>query len=148
MNFVLSMNARMGQQPHQSDWYQGQQMIESLMQMLYDDSVKCNIIVTSHIQYIGEDNGPQVGYPSTCGKALSPKIGRYFNTVLQAKTIGQGANAKKVILTNSTGRSYQICASGKDGGCRSGFAGGSLLQRSEFAGNPQILLRGDCEDVS
>ena len=103
MNFVLSMNARMGQQPHQSDWYQGQQMIESLMQMLYDDSVKCNIIVTSHIQYIGEDNGPQVGYPSTCGKALSPKIGRYFNTVLQAKTIGQGANAKKVILTNSTG---------------------------------------------
>src|SRR5271170_4985099 len=37
LNFVLSMNARLGQQAHQSDWYTAQQMVESLLQLLYDD---------------------------------------------------------------------------------------------------------------
>jgi hypothetical protein len=71
--------------------------------MLYDDGVKCNIIVNCHIVYIGEENGPQHGYPASLGKALSPKIGRYFNTVLLTRTTGQGTNTKRQILTNSTG---------------------------------------------
>jgi hypothetical protein len=102
LNFVLSMNARLGQQPHQSDWYGGQQLVESLLQLLYDDNVKCNVIVISHIAYIGEENGPVHGYPASLGKALSPKIGRYFNTMLLAKTQGSGANLKRKILTTST----------------------------------------------
>jgi hypothetical protein len=101
MNFCLSMNARLGQQPHQSDWYQAQQLLESMIQMLYDDGVKCNVIINCHVTYIGEENGPQRGYPMTLGKALSPKIGRYFNTVLMARSSGTGANAKRKILTNS-----------------------------------------------
>lgn len=103
LNFVLSMNARLGQQPHQSDWYTGQQMMESLLQMLYDDGVKCNVIVIAHIAYIGEEDGPVRGYPNTLGKALPPKVGRYFNTILMAKTTGSGANQKRKILTNTTG---------------------------------------------
>lgn len=102
MNFVLSMNVRLGQQPHQSDWYAGQQMIESLLQKLYDESIKCNVILTSHISYIGEENGPQQGYPSSLGKALSPKIGRYFNTCVMTKTTGSGTALKRKILTTST----------------------------------------------
>lgn len=102
MNFVLAMNARLGQQPHQSDWYQGQQLVESLLQMLYDENIKCNVIINCHIAYIGEDNGPQRGYPNSLGKALAPKIGRYFNTILMARTQGTGATAKRVILTQST----------------------------------------------
>ncbi len=101
MNFVLAMNTRLGQQPHQSDWYQGQQMLESLVQMLYDEGVKCNVIINCHITYIGEDNGPQRGYPATLGKALSPKIGRYFNSVLMARAVGSGASVKRKILTRS-----------------------------------------------
>lgn len=103
LNFVLSLNARLGQQPHQSDWYQGQQLIESLLQMLYDESVRCNVIVISHIAYIGEENGPVHGYPNTLGKALPPKVGRYFNTTLMAKTTGQGTMLKRKILTNTAG---------------------------------------------
>lgn len=102
MNFVLSMNARLGQRPHQSDWYTGQGMIESLLQMLYDENVKCNVILISHVTYIGEDNGPQQGYPASLGKALSPKIGRYFNTCVLAKTTGSGTALKRKIITNST----------------------------------------------
>lgn len=103
MNFVLSMNARLGQQPQQGDWYQGQQLIEGLLQMLYDDGIKCNIVMTSHITYLGEENGPQKGYPSSLGSKLPPKIGRYFNTILMAKTTGQGAAQKRKILTNTSG---------------------------------------------
>lgn len=99
MNFILSMNARLGQQPHQSDWYQGQQLIESMIQMLFDVSVKCNVIINCHIKYIGEENGPQQGYPDTLGKALSPKLGSYFNTILMAKTVGK----TRKIFTNTAG---------------------------------------------
>lgn len=102
MNFVLAMNARLGQQPHQSDWYQAQQLVESLLQMLYDDNVKCNVILVSHVAYYGEDNGPMKGLPSGPGKALGPKIGRYFNTTLLARTQGAGTAVKRKILTNST----------------------------------------------
>ena len=103
MNFQLSLNARLGQKPHQSDWYDGQIAVEGLLQMLYDDGVKCNVIVISHIAYIGEENGPVHGYPSTLGKALPPKVGRYFNSTLMMKTTGQGANQKRKLLTNTSG---------------------------------------------
>lgn len=100
--FNLSMNARLGQKPFQSDWYDGQLAVESLLEMLYDEAIKCNVVVISHITYIGEENSTQTGYPATLGKALSPKVGRYFNSILQAKTVGYGANQKRVILTNTS----------------------------------------------
>lgn len=102
LNFVLSMNARLGQQPHQSDWYAGQQMVESLLQKLYDEGLKCNIIVIGHITYVGEENGPQKGYPASLGKALNSIIGRYFNNTLMVKTSGTGSGIKRKIITNST----------------------------------------------
>lgn len=102
LNFVLSMNARLGQQPHQSDWYSGQQLLEQLLQMLFDENVKCNVVMLCHIMYIGEENGPQRGYPASLGKALSPKIGTYFNTILRAKTTGIGSAQKRKILTTTT----------------------------------------------
>ena len=103
MNFVLAMNGRLGQNPYQSDWGPAQQLIEALLQMLYDKSVRCNVVVNCHITYIGEENGPTRGYPNTLGKALPPKVGRYFNTALMARTVGQGTTQKRKILTNTTG---------------------------------------------
>lgn len=102
-NFHLSMNGRLGGRVEQSDWYAGQTMIEGLLEMLYDDAVKCNVIMICHIAYIGEENGPVRGYPMTLGKALPPKVGRYFNTILMAKTMGQGSGQKRKILTNTSG---------------------------------------------
>jgi hypothetical protein len=98
MNFVLAMNARLGQQPHQSDWYQGQQLLEQLLQTLYDEAVKCNVIVCCHITYIGEEGRPDKGYPASLGKALSPKIGRYFNHMIMVRTVGKDHR----IITGST----------------------------------------------
>lgn len=103
LNMILSMNGRLGQRPHQSDWGDGQQLVEGLLQMLYDEGVQCNVIVCCHITFIGEDGCPIRGYPNTLGKALPPKVGRYFNTALMARTVGQGTMQKRKILTNTSG---------------------------------------------
>jgi hypothetical protein len=74
-------------------------LIESALGMLYSDSIKCHVIINSHVTYIENEAGINKGYPSSIGKALSPNIPRYFNSVLQVKVIGAGANAKRVIRT-------------------------------------------------
>lgn len=104
LNFILSMNARLGSgRVEQGDWYQGQQLIEGMLQMLYDEAVRCNVIVISHIKFIGEENGPQHGYPSTLGQALPPKVGRYFNSILLARSTGSGSNRTRKIFTSPQG---------------------------------------------
>lgn len=82
---------------------EAQRLIESMLGLLYSESIKANVIVSSHITFIDTDGGLTKGYPSSIGKALSPQIPRYFNTVLEAKTKGTGANARHVILTQPDG---------------------------------------------
>lgn len=99
LDWVLMSNNKLGSsQFDQSYWYAAQNMVESLMQMLYDENVKCNVIVNSHIVYIGPENLER-GYPSSVGKALSPKLPRYFNTTLLVKSNG----TKREIVTEPTG---------------------------------------------
>lgn len=102
LNLVLAMNARLGQRPHQSDWGDAQVLIEGLLSYLYDDSIKCNVVMTSHITFLGEEGSMQ-GYPSTLGRALPPKVGRYFNNTLIMKSQGIGVNTKRKIFTNPAG---------------------------------------------
>jgi len=102
LNFVLSMDAKLGQRPQLQHWGDAQTLIEGLLGMLYDDGVKCNVIVTSHITFLG-DEGNMTGYPSTIGKALPPKVGRYFNNTLVVKSQGQGSNIRRKIVTAPTG---------------------------------------------
>ena len=103
MNFALQLNGRLGQHPHQSDWGVAQNMLESLLQMLYSTDVKCNVIINCHITYLGEDGGPQRGYPNALGKALPPKIGRYFNSAFMIQSRGQGAGLTRRIITSTSG---------------------------------------------
>lgn len=103
---VLAMNGRLGQQPQMQDWGIAQDQIEATLAMLYSTAIKCNVIVISHVSYIGgEEDNPQParGLPTALGKALSPKIGSYFNTILLAKTVGTGAAAKRKIMTRPDG---------------------------------------------
>lgn len=89
---------RLGQKPHQSDWGEAQQLVVGLLEKLYDDAVKCNVIVNCHIKYMEDANGITKCFPESVGKVLSPKIGRYFNNVVLCKTQG---NARKIITTSS-----------------------------------------------
>lgn len=103
MNFQRGLSGRLTIPPWQSDYHLAQGYVESLLQMLYDTSVQCNVIVIAHVTYIGEETGPLKGYPETLGKALPPKVGRYFNSCLMARSVGQGTNIKRKILTNTSG---------------------------------------------
>jgi len=102
MNFVLSMNARLGGTPQLQDWYVGQQLVEALLQELYDESMRCNVIVMSHVAFLGPE-GQERGYPNTLGKALPPKVGRYFNSTLMVQSSGSGENVKRRIWTATRG---------------------------------------------
>ena len=83
--------------------------------MLYSDAIRCNVIVTAHITMVTESgmspNSEEArdekdtarGFPSAIGRALSPHIPRYFNTVLTADTEGSGPSTRHYIYTKCRG---------------------------------------------
>lgn len=99
MRFILSMNGRLGGRREQSDWFDAQNLQEDLCALLYSDAVSCNVIVTAHVTYIDRPDGSSAGYPSALGKALPPKIGRYFNAMLLVKRQG----TRRQIVTQAPG---------------------------------------------
>lgn len=116
MNHVLMANQRLNAQPWEGDWNQAQNLIRKVLEMLYSDSFKCNVVMNCHITHIGRkveslnDKGEVVskeedikGYPMSLGKALSPTIGTYFNHALMARSRGSGAGAKRILHTNTQG---------------------------------------------
>lgn len=106
MYYVLKLENRLNQPPQIQDWGAAMSNIERLLEMLYSDEVTANVIITSHISYIGadsENNDPGRGYPSTLGQKLPPKVGRYFNAILMTKSSGTGSSAKRRIYTTSQG---------------------------------------------
>lgn len=108
LNWILSMNGRLGQQPHQSDYFFAQGILEDFLAALFSDHVKCNVIVMFHIQTIRKD-GIDHAYPEGCGSALSPKIGRYFNNILMVRSTGSGNTAKRTLHTkNCPGLSVEL----------------------------------------
>lgn len=118
MRHILSMNNRLASLPTWKDWQAPQAMMENLFSLLYDKEVKCNVIVISHLIEIGEDlteknekgdyvkvtrPGSERKYPATLGKALSPKVGRYFNACLLAKSVPLGLGVERKLFTDSQG---------------------------------------------
>ena len=100
MDSVLFLNGRYGGKVEIQDYMEAMRLIEGLLTLLYSPEIKCNVIFTSHIAYLG-DEGFIKGFPATIGQKLSPKVGRYFNNCLQVATKGSGAQMKKVIKTVS-----------------------------------------------
>lgn len=116
MNVVLELNRRLNAHPWQSDWGQAQKLIEDLLGLLYSQGFNTNVIVNCHITYIGReteslnDKGEVVtreedvkAYPMSLGRALSPKIGAYFNHALMAASEGSGPATKRKLYTNTQG---------------------------------------------
>ena len=117
LNFHLAMNAALGSVRTQNEGRRDigvtQNLIRDLLSKLYDDAVKCNVIVISHITMVSDvgaapkvENGElqgslTMGYPSAIGRALSPHIPRYFNSMLVARTIGAGSGTRHKLCTTS-----------------------------------------------
>lgn len=115
LNYHLSINGALGKVRTSNEGRRDigavQTMLENLLRLLYSDEFKCNVIVTSHITYTNDDgttpnpddNKQVIGFPSAIGRSLSPRIPRYFNTMVNARVIGTGPSAKHQILTHSNG---------------------------------------------
>lgn len=115
VRFVLSLNGRIQDLPQFQDYLTAQGMVEKLCAMLYSESVKSHVIVLSHIREISkshtemdskgrpvkiEDPTTRRGFAETgTGQALSPVVGRYFNSVLMADIEGSGPSARRIIRT-------------------------------------------------
>ena len=86
------------------DYGQAMDMVEGMLQLLYSNSVKCHVIVNSHITFI-EDilKGSLIGLPRALGSKLPPKVGGYFNSIVHTTTVGSGKSAKRMIRTTSEG---------------------------------------------
>ena len=119
MRFIQQLNGRLAVAPQIQDYWDAQRLCESLCATLFDDAIKCNVIVLSHIREVGKseqkvvtdnkgnqkvvtvtEEGSKKGYAETgTGNALSPTIGRYFNAVLMAHIVGSGQSVRREIIT-------------------------------------------------
>lgn len=115
VRFVLNLNGRVGDLPGWNDYLTAQGLLDKLLAALYSETTKCNVIVLSHVREISktrqemdskgrmitvEEEGTRKGYAETgAGKALSPTIGRFFNSVLLADIEGSGQAARRIIRT-------------------------------------------------
>lgn len=113
--FCLNLNGRIADLPGWNDYFAAQGMLEKLCGLLYSEAVKCHVIVISHVREVAkthqeldskgrpitvEEEGSRKGYAETgAGKALSPVIGRYFNSVLLVDIEGSGAGTRRIIRT-------------------------------------------------
>jgi hypothetical protein len=119
--FNQSMNGRLGARDEGYDYQRdiggAQAQLRRLLELLYDSSVTCNVIVTSHITWVDESQGvasrPREmskdgkdiiistpdGYPSAIGRALSPHMGKYFNDAYIVRSQGTGPNVRRTIST-------------------------------------------------
>lgn len=115
-NESLSLNARLNKRPQESDYGWMADSVLLFIQLITDDSVQCNVIVNTHVRYMhsAEEvstnskgvevaSGSMRGLPNAKGQQISKDIGKFFNTVITTKTIGQGPGAKRLISTKPQG---------------------------------------------
>lgn len=100
INHKLMMEGKLGM-PRTSmeamrDAGSAQAMIEKFLQFMADDSLKCHVIINTHVNWAKEDGsnaepgyeGTKYGFPSAIGKALNLKVAKNFNHMLMTRRIG------------------------------------------------------------
>lgn len=85
-------------------WFKGaQDVIDNVIAVLTSETFRTNVIVLTHIDLdVDKDGTPQKAYASSIGKALGPKIPRYFNTMILAESQVMGSTVKRKIRTAPT----------------------------------------------
>lgn len=99
-NHWLFLAGRLNSHPQQSDYGSMADSVLVFMDMITD--MPCNVIVNSHIRYIGGDEETGVGargLPNAKGQQIPKDIGKMFNTTVLTRTKGSGAAAKRMIST-------------------------------------------------
>lgn len=105
LNAVSALNGRDTSTRVQKDWMVAIDTLEDLIKMLCSPSIKCNVIINTHITWVGkdEDGNGGVQYPATLGQKLCTTIPGYFNTLILYRSRGGGQNTKRIILPQGEG---------------------------------------------
>ncbi len=109
---------RSGKRRRIQDWGDAIERVEGVLQAV--QHLPCNVLITAHLLRLTPDEEPDddelppgaggkrmarlpesmmLRYPAALGQKLPPRIGAYFNIVLQAKRVGHGKAASFVIRT-------------------------------------------------
>lgn len=105
MNYALHTANKLlkGERPSQPDWGNAIDYQQSVIEMLYNPAVNCNVIVTAHLTPItDEGTGAMKLFPSALGRKFPTKIGRFFNSVVLVEKVGSGATTSRRLQTQST----------------------------------------------
>ena len=120
MNYTMFKRKRMGKRRGFAEWGDAIERMEGSMQMF--QAAQVNYIVTAHLARLNmedvtesaDDDGSPIDkptvakrlppnammrYPVALGQKLPPRIGGYFNLVLQAVRVGSGVGARRVLRT-------------------------------------------------
>lgn len=104
LRYSLAMAGRSGKQPQMQDWGEAIRIQESLVEQLYSDAVKCNVVVNAHLTFADDTSQPgmQRAFPSALGAKLPPRIGRYFNSMVAVEKQVSGSTITRVMRTQAT----------------------------------------------
>lgn len=96
LQMVMNANGAGMKAPEIQHYGTAMDNIEKWLQILCGSSVKCHVIINTHITNI---EGTAKLYPEALGSKLSPKIGRYFDNMVSITTFG----GKRVFKTEKDG---------------------------------------------
>lgn len=83
-------------------WYNSaQDVIQDLIANVTSEDFNTNVIVISHVDLVDTTMGTK-GFVSSIGKALGPKLPRFFNTMVLSETSGTGDKVKRKLKTVPT----------------------------------------------
>lgn len=104
MHEVLKLTNHIGQRPTQPEWGSAIDLQESVIEMLYNPAVKCNVVVMAHLMSVDDETSGGMAklMPSALGKKFPKKIARYFNNVVLLQKKGSGAAVTREIVTTAT----------------------------------------------
>jgi len=100
---ALQLGGRLGQRAQIQDYGAAMEAIESMLEMLYGAACKCNVIMTAHLAFMGDEmSGARKAYPNVLGQKLAPKIPRLFNNMILADKKVVGNTVTRRFLTVGT----------------------------------------------
>lgn len=100
--FEWAKNMNPGAKDPRQWYFTAQQAIETFVTMLLGSGFATNVLLITHINYKELQDGTTRGYSNWIGSALGPIIPKYCNTVILARSEGQGKSVRRYIETMST----------------------------------------------
>jgi len=103
LRFVQGINGRLNEHPYQSDYGDAQNLLRAFLEIVTSPDVGCNVVLEAHIESVDDGSGVAQDFPRAIGKALSPVVGSYFNSLLEIKKVRKDGAITRVINTVPTG---------------------------------------------